>query len=296
MRDVLRAIVEAVERGRRGVVVTILDHRGASPGKTGQKLLLLDDGTRVGTVGGGRLEALALERAVQVLRSGRGTAQSFLVTETERGGIGSLCGGRAVLAFEVLPVIPRVLLCGAGHCAVEIGRLLAQVGYVYDVHDDRSDLAVPSRFAGVRHVWCSPIEELPDLARAEGLMYSHALLVSRGHATDRVYGRVIARSELAPWVGMLASRRKAKVVRRQWLEEDALPASFVDAVEAPVGLSIGAANPAEIAVSIVARIVQTARLHAGEGTPKKGVDDRGPASDGPPTADEADCECDGGAS
>ena len=88
------------------------------------------------------------------------------------------------------------------------------------------------------------------------------LLVSRGHATDRVYARVLAAAGYDGWIGMLGSKKKKGIVWKLWLDEDGLEPSFVDRVECPVGLPIGARSPAEIALSIMSRVVQTVHKKA----------------------------------
>ena len=252
--NVMRAIVDAIERGQTGVVATVLDHKGSSPGKRTQTMLVLADGTRTGTVGGGRLEALVLEAVPTVLASGRGTCLDLLIAEEGDGATGQVCGGRAIVAIEMLPRVPRLLICGGGHCAREVARLLEQVGYAYEVHEDREDWLGERHFSGAAALHHGTIDafvsDVGPLDRFYGV-----LLISRGRETDRQYGRVLAEADYSGWVGMLASKRKARCVREQWRSEDGIDAEFVVRVESPVGLPIPTRNPAEIAVSIVGRII-----------------------------------------
>lgn len=255
---VMKAIVRAIEQGRRGVVATVVSHQGSSPGKQDQKMLYLDDGTTVGSVGGGGLEALVLQRCATVLQQGKGTVLSLAATEHGDEALGMLCGGTAEVALELLPAVPRVLICGGGHCGLEVARLCAQLAYPHEVHEDRPDLVDEHRFphASRRHVGHPErlSETVGDLGR-----FSHVLVASRGHELDREYVRALAKAGYQGWVGMLGSQRKSATLRRLLQQEDQLDAGFVQAIESPVGLPIGAVTPAEIAVSIMARIVETAR-------------------------------------
>ncbi len=256
--EVHRAILRAVELGRPGVVATVLRHKGSAPGKEHHKMLFLAGGDRVGTIGGGRMEAKVAEGVAEVLRTGHGKVLELLIADKGEGAIGGVCGGKAIVALELLPEIPRVLLCGGGHCAVELARLCHQLGYLYEVHEDRGEYLEPTRFpeAMARHLG-EPDRVVEDLGGHD--RFSHVLLVSRGHGTDRLYGRALCRAGYRGWIGMLGSLRKSKVVRAIWIEEDGLPAEWVARLECPVGLPIGATSPAEIAVSILARIVETTR-------------------------------------
>jgi len=263
--DVQRAILAALEEGRSGVVATILRHRGSAPGKTEHKMLVYADGTAVGTVGGGVLEAEVKRRAADALDAGEGAAFDLTVDERGPDAVGGVCGGRVTVALELLPRVPRILICGGGHCGREVAILLHRIGYLAEVHDDRPEMVTPERFPHVhrRHVGDPDglVDAVGDLGR-----FSQVLLVSRGYVPDRAYGRALVAAGYAGRVGMIGSRKKGTIVRTQWLEEDGLPPDWVARVECPLGVPIGARSPAEIAVSIVASVIDRER-GTGSGTP-----------------------------
>ena len=257
--SVYRAILETLEAGREGVVATVVRHRASSPGKEHHKMLVLKDGTIYGTIGGGTMEATILIHCAEVFKEGHGKIVEVLLAEPEKGGVGSVCGGRAEVSLELLPRIPRILICGGGHCALEIGTMITQLEYLYEVHEDRPDYATKERFPDAVRIHHGAPEEiakdLGDLSR-----FTHVALVSRGFSTDRLYGKALGDAGFTGWVGMLASQKKAKKTRSSWLDEDGLDPDFVRRVEAPVGLPIGARSPAEVALSVMARIVETVRF------------------------------------
>lgn len=263
--DVQRAILAALEEGRAGVVATILRHRGSAPGKTEHKMLIHADGTAVGTVGGGVLEAEVKRRAADALERGEGSAFDLTVDEKGPDAVGGVCGGSVTVALELLPRVPRILVCGGGHCGREVALLLHRIGYLAEVHDDRPEMVTAERFPHVHARHAGEPEALLDAVGDLG-RFSQVLLVSRGYVPDRAYGRVLVEAGYEGRVGMIGSRKKAKVVREQWLDEDGLPPAFVERVECPLGVSIGARSPAEIAVSIVASVIAWER-GTGSGTP-----------------------------
>jgi xanthine dehydrogenase accessory factor len=256
--QIYEAILDAIHKGRAAVVATVLKHKGSSPGKEFHKLIAFEDGSFEGTIGGGKMEAEVLKHCAEALKKGQGSVVEILLAEKELGGVGSVCGGYAQVALELLPRIPRILLCGGGHCSLELARMIHQLGYVYEVHEDRAELANRDRFPMALEIHIGAPEELMDLT-GDPNRFSHVLLVSRGFATDRIYGRVLCEAGYEGWLGMLASKRKQKKVRKAWVEVDGVDQEFVDRVEAPMGLKIGARSPAEIAVSILARIIETLR-------------------------------------
>jgi xanthine dehydrogenase accessory factor len=256
--QIYEAMLKAVQDGRPAVVATVLKHKGSSPGKEFHKLIAFEDGSFEGTVGGGKMEAEVLKHCAKALEKGQGEVVEILLAEEELGGVGSVCGGYAQVALELLPRIPRILLCGGGHCSVELARLIHQMGYTYEVHEDRPELVGKERFPMALNIHVGAPEGLAGLL-GDISRFSHVLLVSRGFATDRVYGRMLFEAGYEGWVGMLASKRKEKKVRKEWVENDGLSQEWVDRVEAPMGIKIGARSPAEIAVSITARIIETLR-------------------------------------
>jgi xanthine dehydrogenase accessory factor len=259
--DVLKAIVEAVEQGRAGVVATVIRHKGSAPGKEHHKMLVFADGSIVGTIGGGKMEADVLATAAEALDEGHGRTLDLLITEKGEGAIGGICGGRALVALEILPKVPRVLVCGGGHVGVEVARLCQQLQYLHEVHEDREELLTEERFPHARARHLGEPRALCD--SLDPARFSHVLIVSRGHVSDRDLAVALGRASYDGWVGMLGSRRKSRTVRKTLVEEDGLDPGFVERIESPVGLSIGARSPAEIAVSIMARIVETMRKEDG---------------------------------
>lgn len=264
--DIFKEILKAVEEGRSAVVATVLQHRGSSPGKVNHKMLVYADGRIVGTIGGGVMEAEVLKACAVALDKGRGDVLELLISDKGEGAVGGVCGGKAMVALEVLPDIPRILICGGGHIAEAVGAMCEQLGFLHEVHEDRAEMVDADKFPAARRIHVGEVEDIVS-AVGDPSRFSHVLLVSRGHATDRVYARALARSGFKSWVGMLGSQKKKKIVWDLWLNEDALDPSFVDRVECPVGLPIGARTPAEIALSIMARIVED--LHGSRASKRK---------------------------
>ncbi len=256
--DVQRAILAALEEGRPGVVATVLRHRGSSPGKTHHKMLVLADGTTVGTVGGGVLEAEILKRCENALRVGEGESLKLTVGEGGENSIGGVCGGSVEVAIELLPRVPRILLCGGGHCAFEIAKILDQLNYLTEVHDSRSEFATADRFPNAVALHTSAVGDLRESVAGFD-RFTHVVLISHNHFSDRIYGRAVIQSEFTGHVGMIASKKKETTVRRLWREDDGLDAEFVARVVSPLGIPIGARTPAEIALSIVGWVVKTVR-------------------------------------
>jgi xanthine dehydrogenase accessory factor len=265
-RDILRQALGALERGEDFVMVTVIEVSGSAPASVGQKMLVQAEagagapipGRAVGTVGGGILERLAAEEAAQRLAGGESGLRAFDLDPGSDGGIGSTCGGRAVLAFEVFRSARRLLLFGAGHVALAFAGLCDLLGWSYAVADERADLLTPERYARATQRICDDPVAVAAGAATEGI--SHAVIFTHDHRIDRAILAALARRArpFAGYVGMIGSGRKWAEARAALAAEGIAP-GWLDAVRCPVGLSIGSRAPAEIAVSIAAQIIQEQR-------------------------------------
>lgn len=148
----------------------------------------------------------------------------------------------------------RVYLIGGGHVAREVSRLLEQLGCRYLVADDRPEFADPAHFPAAEQVVCTGFEELGSaFAGAQAPTARDAVcIMTRGHAGDAAAVRWALDTE-AGYIGLMGSRRK-----REKLFADLAAAGYAhgpERITTPIGLSIGAVTPAEIAVSVCAQLI-----------------------------------------
>jgi xanthine dehydrogenase accessory factor len=257
--DVLRVALEALAAGEPFAVATVIAAEGSSPGKPGHKMLLRTDGRQVGTIGGGQLE-LHVQREVQaMLARGRGGVLTYSFEPGAPNNPGMTCGGGVTIAVEVVPAAARVLLCGGGHVAQALARQLRELGYAHVIVDERPAIASREQFpdaAAIRH------DAPPAFIQANGLSgFSHVIIFTHDHTLDRETLLAVARSGFAGYVGLIGSARKW-VATRQALLADGVAEDWIGRVHCPIGLSIGACTPAEIAVSIAAELIKEKGVHA----------------------------------
>ena len=258
--DLLARLQAARDSGEPCVLVTVAATRGSVPRAAGAKMLVFSDGPSVGTVGGGKFEALVIEEARSVLHAELPLLKCYPLHEGDEDSFGAICGGESTLLFEPVAPRERLVLVGAGHCAGAIARLALDCGWHVTVLDDRADLLahfpkVPRQISD-----CSPAEFI----RAHHWHVREALvIVSRNYEIDR---RALAAALSAPaiaYVGMIGSQRKVRHVFEQLVAEGAATAEQLDRVFAPIGLDIGSDSPTEIAVSVIAEILQVLRGRPG---------------------------------
>ncbi len=252
----------SVLRGVRpgpAVLATVIGRSGSTPQALGARLLLFADGSMIGTVGGGAIEAQVLEACRQSLRDGQSRRiEAHLVRD-----LGMCCGGAMEVLVEHVQSAERLVLIGAGHVAQAIAPLALNVGFRLAVLDDREELLEHPAFAGAQRL-AYDVDEL-DAALGEGFASDHLVILTRDHHRDQVALCGLLRRPHR-YLGMIGSRRKVHtVIARMLQREHELGRSEPDLsrVRAPIGLALGGRTPAEIAISVVAELV--ALRHGGSG-------------------------------
>ena len=255
--DIYEQIVQLRREGRRGAVATIVNVRGSIPSFRTAKMLVRDDGSIVGTIGGGCVEADVWQAAREVMESEKSRTLTFDLNHDPKYDTGLVCGG--TLEVFVEPVLPPALLYifGAGHIAVNLCKVAANAGFDPIVTDDRTSFATHERFPAAREVH---VLDFDDATRTlEPNETSYIVIVTRGHRDDM---RVLrwALQTRARYIGMIGSKRKVIEIFKT-LRNEGVPAHSFDRVHAPIGIDIGAITPEEIAVAITAELIAI-RRHA----------------------------------
>jgi xanthine dehydrogenase accessory factor len=232
--------------------VTLIDIRGSAPQIIGAKAIVTATGIEAGTIGGGKIEAAAMLHAQRLLADGKGVTNDF-VTWNLQTDIGMTCGGEVKLFFEVHGKIDwPIAVFGAGHVAQVLVPMLGQLHCRITCVDPRSDwlARIPAHPQLSKRCVDQPREvvgQLPD--------NTFFVLISKGHATDLPVLAEILSSREAPYVGVIGSRQKASVLRRE-LQQQNIPPEKIDSFVCPIGIPLGNNTPPEIAISIVAQLIQ----------------------------------------
>ncbi|MBZ0135576.1 MAG: XdhC family protein [Planctomycetes bacterium] len=253
LHDVFQRAAELIRSNRKFALLHLVQVRGSSPGKTGFKMLVADDGERVGTIGGGNSELTMISQAVEAMGEGRSRRVAYELTNHPGNLVKSLCGGTNEVFIEVFMPKPCLLILGGGHVSRAVAKLCVLLEYPYVVLDDRPEYARPADFEGALDVVQArggeylSRPELPRFSHVIGLGYDaefdlDALVPGVKTLGDDVkFGTIGSRLKYAK-MGEVARQRG--LTEQQWAR-----------VKCPVGMTIGAQTPAEIAVSIMAEVV-----------------------------------------
>lgn len=257
MTDLFEEIVRLRREGTPAALATIVATRGSTPGREAMRLLVREDGTFLGTVGGGCLEAEVFATARRVIATDRPETLSFRLTEFDSPDSGLLCGGEVTVFVEAITV-PGLLVFGGGHISRVLCQVATMAGFRVTVADDRQSFAEAARFPEAAQVLCAPFPELAATAPVRSNTY--VVVVTRGHKDDGVVlAGLSRRAEQARFVGMIGSKTKRAVLFRS-LREEGVAEAWLQRVRSPVGVAIGARTHEEIAVSIVAELIRVRRV------------------------------------
>lgn len=245
---VLAMASTAIARGVSGAMATVLERHGSAPGTPGQKLFVGEDGTCVGTVGGGAVERKVLEALIAMTTDGAATAKHEVRTFKLNAELGMCCGGRIVVVIEPMVGLVPALIVGAGHVATALGPLLARVGFSVTIADEREAWAEEGRIEGVRCV-AGDFDEVGREVDARGA----CLVMTHDHALDQRAIEWALRRGFA-YVGGVGSRAKAERTRQR-LEAKGFGDGDRARIRMPIGADIGARTPDEIAVAIAAELI-----------------------------------------
>jgi xanthine dehydrogenase accessory factor len=253
--DIYEEIVRLRREGRRGAVATIVNVRGSIPSFETAKMLIRDDGSIVGTIGGGCVEAEVWQAAREIMESEKPRTLTFNLNQNPKHDTGLVCGGTLDIFIE--PVLPpaSLYIFGAGHVALSLYRTARTAGFDVTVIDDRENYANRERFPEAKEVIADDFDQA--MSRLSPGETSYIVIVTRGHRDDMRVLRWAVQTQ-ARYIGMIGSKRKTISIFRELVKEG-IPERLFERVHAPVGLDIGAITPEEIAVAITAELIATRR-------------------------------------
>lgn len=245
-------ILDCLNQREPVALVTVIETKGSAPASPGNKMLVFKDGSIEGSVGGGPLEKMAIEKAQEAIDNKQCYLTTSDLNNEDAKSLGMVCGGQAKLFIEPITNSPKLILVGGGHIARELARLAHPLDFQITVIDDREAFANATNFPWVDEVVCDQIERA--LMTHEIDENTYVVIVTRGHAHDQQALEQVINSK-AQYIGMIGSKNKIHAVFDN-MKEKGFTDAQLENVYAPIGLNLGGNSPSEIAVSIIAEIIQ----------------------------------------
>jgi xanthine dehydrogenase accessory factor len=247
MQEIFNDLKAVIEQGMPVVLCIVTETSGSTPRKAGSKMLVFQDGTIKGTVGGGSIEFKVIQDALTIISCGSPFTKKFHLEDD----LQMHCGGTMQVYFEAVGCIPRLYIFGGGHIGKALAGYAPGLGFRPYVFDQRE---------GIFESWNIPEVETRTgdyMQIIDSLVFdtnTYIVIVTHQHESDEKVLLACTPHEHA-YIGMIGSKRKVAEIRKKAQENNILSAEQLATVDMPIGLPFAAETPAEIAISIVAKMI-----------------------------------------
>ena len=263
-----------IRDGKKTVIASVIHVKGSVPGKVGARLAVAEGVDKVeGTVGGAGLEFTVISRCNELLKEQEkpfGEVNHYGLNKGAKGfeitPLDSLCGGQVTISIELIIPSPHILMMGGGHCAQALADLIPTLGWNYSVQDSRAEYANDALFPIASKIHACSVEDFfSEYGTSHLSTFSELLLL--GHDWKEDEQRLLSILEVMkeyedktgqkldrPHIGVIGSRSKWTAFEKKCIEEG-FSQELLDRIQCPIGLTIGAESPEEIAVAVLADIL-----------------------------------------
>lgn len=247
MDDIYSQISAAQKSGTPAVFCIVTDTQGSTPRKAGSKMIVYPDKHNSGTIGGGSVEAQATEDALEALRTGLAFKKIYHLEED----LSMKCGGNMEVYFEPVGILPRLYIFGAGHIGKVLARYAGDFGFRITVFDER-----PGIFSDwpPSDIQCIESDYLNSIENASFGYNTFVVILTHLHIHDEKILGIVAKKDTA-YTGMIGSRKKVAEISHRLIESGTLTQEEINKTDMPVGIPMAAETPEEIAISIVAKLI-----------------------------------------
>ena len=242
-------LVQIQNSNLKAALCTITSAKGSTPRKAGAKMLVYENGRIEGTIGGGALEKAVILQALDILKE----KEAKIVKHNLVADLAMCCGGTVELFIEPIMNKKNVYIFGAGHIGKALAKFATELDFSVSLIDERYDA-----FDGIDIPECKLIQNHHATA-IEQLTFNentYVVILTHDHAYDREILALCARRQHA-YIGMVGSERKVAVARKNLIASELLNKKEIEEIDMPIGIDIEAITPAEIAISILARLIDT---------------------------------------
>jgi xanthine dehydrogenase accessory factor len=250
VQSIYSKVIELEESGLAGALCTVISSKGSTPRRAGTKMLVYQDGSIIGTVGGGELENRVRKAALDAITNGHPQMLSYNMTDISRGDPG-ICGGQVEVYVE--PILPAatIVIVGGGHVGKAVSQLAKWLNFRVLVSDDRPEFCTREANPDADKFLPGPMKEIPEQLSINEQTY--IILTTRGVTID-VEGLPALLATKAAYIGVIGSRRRWATTLKQ-LQKNGVSNRAIKRIHSPIGLELNAETPEEIAVSIMAEII-----------------------------------------
>ncbi|SHJ55408.1 XdhC family protein [Paramaledivibacter caminithermalis] len=245
----LEELTKKIKNGAKAALAIITKISGSTPRIEGSMMIISEDGTIQGTIGGGIFESKIISEAKKCMAEGKNKSYHFKLNDDE-GSLHMQCGGEAEVFIKVFNTQSRLLIVGGGHISLKLYLLGKMLGYYTVIFDDREEFCNHDRFPEADELQFGDIKE--KLRNYSIDSNSYIVIVTRGHENDEIALKEVL-NRGACYIGMIGSIQKTNYIMNNMIKEG-YDKDVLEKVYAPIGLELGGETPEDIALSIMAEI------------------------------------------
>ncbi|WP_413289078.1 xanthine dehydrogenase accessory protein XdhC [Bdellovibrio sp. HCB337] len=246
--DWIAKLQELKQTAMPAALVTIIKAKGSTPRDIGTKILITDT-EFFGTIGGGQLEELVIEKAREILRTHQSPERVPFPLCIKAN---QCCGGFVEVFVETINTGPQLLIFGAGHVAQAIVKTLEGAPFQIHMIDPRAEWLEKAPSFVTRHV--NSGREFIDQHSHWSTEKTYAVVMTYDHDLDQDLVEKLSEKS-TKYLGLIGSKTKWQRFQKRLLEKG-LASTQLEKVRCPIGLPIGGKSPAEVAISFAAEVVQ----------------------------------------
>ncbi|NLE35431.1 MAG: XdhC family protein [Bacteroidales bacterium] len=247
MNNLLFKTTDYLKDSRQSVLCIVTAVKGSTPGKAGAKMIVFDDRTFEGTVGGGAVEQQVISDAIAIIKEQTPQSREYNLEDD----LSMTCGGNITVYFEPLKKPARLYIFGAGHIGKCLAGYTPDLGFETYLIDWREDIFEKSENTRYIRI-CKPYLEAAEEIRFDSSTY--CVIVTPGHDSDEDVLAAVGKKPAA-YIGLIGSRIKIDALVTRFLKENILTREELERVDMPIGIKFNAITPAEISISILAKLI-----------------------------------------
>ena len=248
MTDIYDEIARLKNSDRKAALCTVINTKGSAPRKIGAKMIVYEDGSIKGTIGGGGLEKKVIEEAIEAIN--KQVASIFKHDLLHQHNM--CCGGVVEIFIEPIMKIKRLLIFGAGHTGQALAKFANNSGFEVFLIDDRKEYIDQCNVDGINKM------NLEHSAALQALPFdknTYVVITTYSHQIDRDILAYCVKKDRA-YLGMIGSKRKVHMTQKMFVESGIGSEEDLSKIHMPIGIDINAETPEEIAVSILAELIK----------------------------------------
>jgi len=247
MENIFQKITQLEQKDVPSALCIVTKISGSAPGKPGMKMLVYEDGSIDGTIGGGAIEKIIIEKATEIINTGSPQYFSFNL----KTDLNMECGGKAEVYIEPLNQKNKLYIFGGGHIGKALSHYAIDFGFDVTVIDEREGI-----FDGYTNT----------LIKKENIVFTHAInnitfdkrsffvIVTHKHIHDYDILKLLCKKTHA-YLGMIGSRIKVEKIRKELVETKYISEDVASKIDMPIGIKFNALTHTDIAISILAKLI-----------------------------------------